>query len=356
MKQAERSGQRRWTRHEYVRLIDHGLLNEDDPIELLDGLVKEQPIEQLESGGLAEQPVVDGARIRGGSSDVGRTVPLASWADTLFLEESRHAGREAVKDFLARQGVRLRQFPQTNRGPVGVHAAPQNRRPTRASPQWRSIRGACRWVHHRVLNGQDFNNQLGATSRKGSMVRAQRSVEMEGEHRRERHIAAAVEADLAGDESRCSCSPPPCLLLAAYRIGRGGSGTGSPRSSMRVIRLCRGRTKVGERLLWRRAGAKRPEIGPRIWVGHVVDHPDIRSIRTSGEGVIVARFFMAPRCVPDIIPRRRIQLIDQADAVAGVRRWQFIVPRKTSSSGRVVHVADDEVPGGPGALREPCAR
>ena len=31
MKQAERSGQHRWTRHEYVRLIDHGLLDEDDP-------------------------------------------------------------------------------------------------------------------------------------------------------------------------------------------------------------------------------------------------------------------------------------------------------------------------------------
>ena len=39
MKQAERSGQRRWTRHEYERLIDHGFLDEDDPIELLDGLL-----------------------------------------------------------------------------------------------------------------------------------------------------------------------------------------------------------------------------------------------------------------------------------------------------------------------------
>ena len=45
MKQAERAVQRRWTRHEYERLIDHGLLEEDDPIELLDGLllVKEPP-------------------------------------------------------------------------------------------------------------------------------------------------------------------------------------------------------------------------------------------------------------------------------------------------------------------------
>jgi Uma2 family endonuclease len=36
-------GQRRWTRHEYGRLIDHGVLDEDDPIELLDGrlLLKE---------------------------------------------------------------------------------------------------------------------------------------------------------------------------------------------------------------------------------------------------------------------------------------------------------------------------
>src|SRR5207249_6477820 len=30
---------RRWTRHEYARLIDHGFLDEDDPIELLDGLL-----------------------------------------------------------------------------------------------------------------------------------------------------------------------------------------------------------------------------------------------------------------------------------------------------------------------------
>jgi Uma2 family endonuclease len=39
MKQAERSGQRRWTRHEYERLLDHGFLDEDDPIELVDGLL-----------------------------------------------------------------------------------------------------------------------------------------------------------------------------------------------------------------------------------------------------------------------------------------------------------------------------
>jgi Uma2 family endonuclease len=29
----------RWTRHQYEQLIDHGLLDEDDPIELLDGLL-----------------------------------------------------------------------------------------------------------------------------------------------------------------------------------------------------------------------------------------------------------------------------------------------------------------------------
>lgn len=39
MKQAERPGLRRWSRHEYARLIDHGFLDEDDPIELLDGLL-----------------------------------------------------------------------------------------------------------------------------------------------------------------------------------------------------------------------------------------------------------------------------------------------------------------------------
>jgi Uma2 family endonuclease len=39
MKQAERPVLHRWTRHEYERLIDHGFLGEDDPIELLDGLL-----------------------------------------------------------------------------------------------------------------------------------------------------------------------------------------------------------------------------------------------------------------------------------------------------------------------------
>ncbi len=39
MKQAERPTLHRWTRREYARLIDHGFLDEDDPIELLDGLL-----------------------------------------------------------------------------------------------------------------------------------------------------------------------------------------------------------------------------------------------------------------------------------------------------------------------------
>ena len=36
---AERPVLHRWTCHEYQRLIDHGFLDEDDPIELLDGLL-----------------------------------------------------------------------------------------------------------------------------------------------------------------------------------------------------------------------------------------------------------------------------------------------------------------------------
>jgi len=39
MKQAERPALYRWTRREYARLIDGGFLDEDDPIELLDGLL-----------------------------------------------------------------------------------------------------------------------------------------------------------------------------------------------------------------------------------------------------------------------------------------------------------------------------
>jgi len=39
MKQRERPRLRRWSRGEYARLIDHGILDEDDPIELLDGLL-----------------------------------------------------------------------------------------------------------------------------------------------------------------------------------------------------------------------------------------------------------------------------------------------------------------------------
>jgi Uma2 family endonuclease len=36
---AERPAMRRWTRREYARLIDLGILDEDEPIELLDGLL-----------------------------------------------------------------------------------------------------------------------------------------------------------------------------------------------------------------------------------------------------------------------------------------------------------------------------
>jgi Uma2 family endonuclease len=39
MKHASAPGLHRFTRHEYGRLIDHGVLHEDDPIELIDGLL-----------------------------------------------------------------------------------------------------------------------------------------------------------------------------------------------------------------------------------------------------------------------------------------------------------------------------
>lgn len=39
MSQTQRSTQRRWSRREYARLIDQGFLDEDEPIELLDGLL-----------------------------------------------------------------------------------------------------------------------------------------------------------------------------------------------------------------------------------------------------------------------------------------------------------------------------
>jgi len=39
MKQAERPALYRWTRRQYARLIDRGVLDEDDPIELLDALL-----------------------------------------------------------------------------------------------------------------------------------------------------------------------------------------------------------------------------------------------------------------------------------------------------------------------------
>ncbi len=39
MKQAQTAGLHRWTRRQYERLIDRGFLDEDDPIELVDGLL-----------------------------------------------------------------------------------------------------------------------------------------------------------------------------------------------------------------------------------------------------------------------------------------------------------------------------
>ena len=39
MTRVERSFLHRFSRHEYGRLLDHGFLDEDDPIELLDGLL-----------------------------------------------------------------------------------------------------------------------------------------------------------------------------------------------------------------------------------------------------------------------------------------------------------------------------
>jgi hypothetical protein len=39
MKQTERPALHRWTRREYARLVAYGFFDEDDPIELLDGLL-----------------------------------------------------------------------------------------------------------------------------------------------------------------------------------------------------------------------------------------------------------------------------------------------------------------------------
>ena len=39
MRQSERLSLHRWSRHAYGQLIDRGLLHEDDPVELLDGLL-----------------------------------------------------------------------------------------------------------------------------------------------------------------------------------------------------------------------------------------------------------------------------------------------------------------------------
>jgi hypothetical protein len=39
MKHAQLADLHRFTRRQYARMIDHGVLDEDDPIELLDGLL-----------------------------------------------------------------------------------------------------------------------------------------------------------------------------------------------------------------------------------------------------------------------------------------------------------------------------
>src|SRR6266478_4708806 len=67
MKQAERPVLHRGTRHEYERLIDHGFLDEDDPIELLDGLllVTQSPIILDDRS----EPEPDVAVIRGSPRD-----------------------------------------------------------------------------------------------------------------------------------------------------------------------------------------------------------------------------------------------------------------------------------------------
>jgi hypothetical protein len=60
MEHTQRPALHRWSRHEYERLIDHGFLDEDDPIELLDGLLLVK--------GAPAQPAPDGrpARREGG--------------------------------------------------------------------------------------------------------------------------------------------------------------------------------------------------------------------------------------------------------------------------------------------------
>src|SRR6266436_2517400 len=63
MKHAERPALRRWTRREYERLIDRGFLDEDEPIELLDGLL------------LVKEPEPDVCVVQGSPRDYVRAHP-----------------------------------------------------------------------------------------------------------------------------------------------------------------------------------------------------------------------------------------------------------------------------------------
>ena len=92
MKQTERTLLHRWTRHEYERLIDHGFLDEDDPIELLDGLllVKEpQHSPHRTSASSVARRAITSIRIRGArhSSSRSRTALTLQtrWDETVVV-------------------------------------------------------------------------------------------------------------------------------------------------------------------------------------------------------------------------------------------------------------------------------
>src|SRR5881628_698599 len=73
MKQAERPVLHRWTRHEYERLIDHGFLDEDDRIELLDGLLLVKEPQFLDD---RSEPEPDVAVIHGSPRDYVDAHPM----------------------------------------------------------------------------------------------------------------------------------------------------------------------------------------------------------------------------------------------------------------------------------------
>ena len=107
MKQAERPGLRRWTRHEYARLISHGFLDEDDPIELLDGLL---PIRDR-SGRARPPDRGDGQRdFRAGpdENDSARLPHGGNLAGQQPLEPAREGHRawsKVVKTHALKQGM-----------------------------------------------------------------------------------------------------------------------------------------------------------------------------------------------------------------------------------------------------------